>query len=263
MSVVGLSGFVHEVTGLPSLRFTVAAGVRGELVGSHGQDRWVLWSGVGSGGEVVLSDPLAPLGVEVSYSLGGERVRLTRPALGAHAVSDESGRVVARVVLAGDDSVSHESGVSTLNLASGVADRWLMRGVPDEVQLVCRTSGDDTAALRALCAYRGSVIVLHDPTVCEVEGCDIPLVRRCVVVSGHERRSERTDVAVREWDVKLSDRSRGVWRGGVVVSSSAPNAKGGGGFAAPAVTWGEWQKLDGGWRSRTYLELCKLIGGMG
>ena len=32
--------------------------------------------------------------------------------------------------------------------------------------------------------------------------------------------------------------------------------------AAPCVTWGEWREVDKVWKSRTYIEICKMIAGM-
>lgn len=257
---VEFTGWVAEHTGMPSMRLTTTRGVRSEVRARCGDSEWVAWSQVGTGEPVIFSDPLAPVGQETVYTLGSRAVRLTRRPLGGHVITDEYGRMVARIRVTGDDSVAHSTGLSTMATTMGAADRWPLVTPPEEYRLECLTAGGDTATLRSLVRAHGRVVVLHDRDTCQVPGCDIPPVRRCVITSATEARTGRVDLAVRSWQITLSDRSRDKWR--------LPPGKGGDAAgvpsvpAAPAVTWGEWARIDGAWQHRTYEELCRLVAGM-
>lgn len=256
---VEFTGWVARHTGMPTMRLTTTAGVRAEVRAKAGAQEWVAWAQIGTGSPAIFSDPLAPVGQETTYTLGSRSVRLTRRPLGGHVITDEHGRLVVHMRVTGDDSVSHATGITSMATTMGAADRWPLVTPPEEYRLECLTSGEDTTTLRSLVRAHGRVIVLHDPATCQVPDCDIPPVRRCVVTSASEARTGRVDQAVRAWQITLSDRSRDEWRlppdhGG--APGAVPAVPG-----APAVTWGDWQKIDGAWKSRTYDELAQIVAG--
>lgn len=250
-------GWVARHTGMPSLRIPTTAGTWGQVTATSGGRQWVAWRGLGTGADVLVSDPLAPVGQAVTYSLGARSVTLTRATLGGHAVTDRCGRTVAVVRLTGDDQIAHDPGVSALSTSGGVADRWPLMASPVVVSMEALTVGAATAAMRSLLTRRARLVVLHDPSVCEVRGCDIPLVRDVVVSAASESRTGAVMRATRAWSLTLQDRTG-------LPEVAAPGGPAGGPAVpgAPVVSWGEWQALDGGWAHRTYVELCQLVAGM-
>ena len=249
-----MMGWTATHTGLPSLRFPSTAGVRWQVVGRAGGRSWVAGRGVGHGDDVILSDPLAPVGVAVVYHAGSESVTLTRASMGSHLITDSTGHVVSRVRWVGDDSRTVNVALSSLSTARGVADRWPLVQPPETVTMECLTDGADTATLRALAAVHDTIVVVHDQTLCRIPGCDVKPIRACVVSRASESRARNIAAATRSWSLTLEDRPG-------LVNETSPGGRIAP-FHAPVVTWGEWQALDGGWAHRTYLELCQLVAGL-
>lgn len=245
---MAISGFVASHTGLPSVSFTPTVGKLSVVWGSAGGRRWVAWCGVGRGGSVVFSDPQAPIGAVTVYEFEGSRVSLTRRSVGSHLLTDLTGRKRVRFRWLGDDGIEHYPGLSSLSTSNGAVDRWPLVSEPEQVSVEIATVDADTWLMREFATCRDQLLLVHDPVICEVEGCDIPGVRRCVLLSAQESRTEHRDHARRRWQLKVADRSADAGR-------VAPFSGG------PVVTWGEWDAFDHHWEHRTVEELAGLVGG--
>lgn len=238
---MALSGWVATHTGMPSVTPSAAGPV-------YAGDRLLTVVDTAHVG-VPVSDPLAPVGEPVTYTQGPSRVTLTRTApVGSIRdlgwVTTESGRTVPGLGWYNDGGPrSYSTGVSTSAAHGG---RWplvrpLMTG---SVQLVLAEPRRLDEAVDLL-RREASVILLAPPG-----RLGLPSVQRVVIKS-------------------LSVRRVG-YAGETTVSADwveyrwvpTPGQAAEGGLAAPVVVWGEWDALDHAWRSRTYLDLCRLVAGM-
>ena len=204
---------------------------------------------------VPISDPLAPVGEPVTYTLGDSSVTLTRGSRGSHMVTDPTGHQAAMIRWLMDDSTDMGVAVTAMTTARGRVDRWPLVPEPETVTLDCLTERDDTAMMRSLAVAASRLVIVHDPTICQIQDCDIPPVRAVTVTKASHQRTRRVPVAQRQWSLTCEARDG-------LEQVGAPTWRGQRGYAAPVVTWGEWEAYDGAWTARTYTELCQLIAGM-
>ena len=231
-----ITGWIAAHTGLPSLR-VVADSAKVQVL-RNGE----LWFTVQAGETRLVSDAAAPLGTPVVYAAGGETVTLTRADTGRHMVTDIRGRNQARVRAVGADDTEIPSGVSFFDQGRPFA-RWPLARQYETGEMIVRTDAVDTAALTELAHAKSPVFSMHSPSACEIEDCDIPLVRQVVFTKAGNKRTGRVDRAVREWDLswRETDQSKGL---------------------APVVTWAEYAAASDGWTDESYEDLCRRIGGM-
>lgn len=246
-----IDGFVATNTGLPVIIFKADSGNRATVYGTAEGRRWVAWSGPRPSGATWFADPLAPLGVDATYTLGAtDRVVLRRRGGVGDMLTRSDGRSPVHFVWRGDDSIEHHPGLSSMSTANGMADRWPLVPQPVTVSVELETTGADTSRMRAYATVRDQLLLMHDRTLCQVEGCDVPPVRRIVIESASEERTEHRDRARRRWTLKVLDRSaddaRVVDRRGQAV-----------------VTWGEWQKLDGHFVHGSVVDIARRLGYVG
>lgn len=204
---------------------------------------------------VPISDPLAPVGEPVTYTLGSSSVTLTRGSLGSHMVTDPTGHQAAMIRWLMDDSTDMGVAVTAMTTARGRVDRWPLVPEPQTVTLDCLTERDSTATMRTLAVMASRLVIVHDPTVCQIDGCDIPPIQPVTVTKASHQRTSRKPVAQRQWSLTCEARDG-------LEQVGAPSWRGQRGCAAPVVTWGEWEAYDGVWTARTYLEVCRLVAGM-
>lgn len=244
---MALTGWIARHTGMPSLVPTstgpVYAGDR--LLTVVGHDR------VG----VPVSDPLAPVGVAVTYTQGTSRATLTRASVGGHALTDPTGHVVAPIRWLADDSTDLGVEVSTSTTSMGAADRWPLAQPPASFTLECLTEGEATRAVQDLASRPSRLVLLHDQAACQMVDCDVAPVRVVVVTKAVHARTKRVPRAQRRWSLSCSLRDG-------LEDVTSPAWRGERGCAAPVVTWGEWDAADHAWRNRTYLDVCRLVAGM-
>ena len=231
-----ITGWIAAHTGLPSLR-VVADSAKVQVL-RDGE----LWFTVAAGEVRLVSDAAAPLGTPVVYTAGGETVTLTRADTGRHMVTDIRGRNQASVRAVGNDDTEIPSGVSFFDQGRHVA-RWPLARQYETGEMIVRTDAVDTAVLRELARVKSPVFSLHSPSACEIEDCDIPLVRQVVFTKAGNKRTGRVDRAVREWVL--------AWRESDGLDG-----------AAPVVTWGEYAAASSGWTGESYVDLCRRVGGM-
>lgn len=244
---MALTGWVASHTGMPCVTPSetgpVWAGRR--LLAVVGESR------VG----VPVCDPLAPVGRETVYRQGASEIRLARASRGSHMVTDRTGHVMVPVRWLGSDDTDMGVSVVSQRTSRGVADRWPLVGAPSSFSMECVTSGAATEALRALVSGAGRLVVVHDETVCDVDGCDIEPVRVVVVSKATHQRTAHRPAVRRSWSLSCEVRDG-------LEDATGPMFQGARGYASGVVTWGEWDAIDRGWAHRTYLDLCRLIAGM-
>ena len=229
-------GWIADHTGLPSL--SISADDTDVQVLRGGEP----WFTVKAGEARLVSDAAAPLGTPVTYTAGADTVILTRPDTGGHLITDAQGRNWARVRTVGNDDTEVPSGVSFFDQGRSFA-WWPLARQFDTGEMVVRTDPADTTVLRELARVKSPVFSLHSPSACEIEDCDIPLVRQVVFTKAGNKRTGRVDRAVREWVL--------AWRESDGLDG-----------AAPVVTWGEYAAASSGWTGESYVDLCRRVGGM-
>ncbi|OFP69567.1 hypothetical protein HMPREF2975_03510 [Actinomyces sp. HMSC065F12] len=195
-----------------------------------------LWQGervvaVCEGGSLMCSDPLAPMGVELTYSFNGETVRASRECpTGPHGgvVSDTAGRTVP--VDLWEDTGEEETLSNSVSLFNNRVARFDYPKIEGKTRLWL-FSPDRVRELHEVVEAQ-SVLLL-------VPGC-LPMGARgarCVFV----KRADWTRTSVDgETRVDVS------WQ--LVDPSGFVEAVTRGGRGAVGVTWGEWERLGTGWQ---------------
>lgn len=233
-----MKGWVARHTGLPSVR---PAGPGQVWAGER-----LLTVARGAGQDVApVSDPLAPVGVPVTYVQGREQVTLVRSApagvpLSLGTVTTVTGRTVPGLCWVADGAPA--SYPTAVEVSAALSVRWPLVSPPvtgssDLVLLEPQRLDEAVSLLRA-----------HAPVVllAPASASGLPPVRTVVV----------TGISSRRLGTGGQTRLKVTW------SERPPGAPAGGGCGAPVVTWGEWQALDHGWARRTYLDLCRVVAGM-
>lgn len=165
------------------------------------------WTVAEGTGPAWLSDPWAPLGVPVSYTLT------------AGEASWESGPVVR--TFRGDDALTDLQGRGVVDFRRGGSgrEREPRHGffdVPGEAlqpylsapvagagsgAMTARVTGPDIDALDALVGRNVPVIVLHNRARCEIPGCRVPLALTVLLTAAPDERTGRVDVAEHVWSL--------------------------------------------------------------
>ena len=206
----------------------VPGGAEWRVIGQAGGHEWVAAHEVSTGSGRWLTDPMAPLGMEAVYELRygsvvESSVPVSRPAAGSDLVTSLDGRTVARVARMADggDAWSWGASLALLDIpGSAPVARYGQPSAPTG-GMVAHTSGHDTRTLAAMVAAGGPLVVLHDQSVCEIDGCDIAPGLR-VSLTGHDaERTGRVDIAERSWSLSWSE-ARPPWR-----------------YTAPVATWAD------------------------
>ncbi|KRC37530.1 hypothetical protein [Oerskovia sp. Root22] len=222
-----ITAWVATHTGLPSLQVSGPGVVRAG-------DRVVAALGTGTH---LLSDPLAPIGVPVVYTLGASTATLTRAPLPGRwgSVTDARGRGVASASWQNDGDPEGWDAQAT-RFPSG-AVRWPLvdRPVSGSVRLRVYDPADRPALL-ALVRRRSPLILCTRGPVAGVDPVRHILVNRI-------SDSRLTPAGLRDITVQFES---------LPVRSS--------GLVAPVVTWGEAAAL--GWRNLSAIGYAQAIAGM-
>ena len=227
-------GWIAAHTGLPSLKLVDSGPV-------YAGDRLLINP---TRLPALISDPLAPPGVPITYRQGEHHVTLVRPDTGVHMVTDRDGRTGARIALLGDDATEQGAGVAFFEPDTGHGDVPQWGRIPSgRGTLSCRTAGEDTARLLSLIRARTPLVSLHSARACQIPGCDIPPVRGFIAGSARYARDGVVTQARRVWEIPWTE-----YRGETA--------------AAPVVTWGEYEAHSQGWTEESYEDLCRRIAGM-
>lgn len=222
-----ITAWVAAHTGLPSLRVSGPGVVRAG-------DRVVATLGAGTH---LLSDPLAPIGVPVAYTLDADTATLTRAPLPGRwgSVTDSRGRGVASASWQ-DDGDPEAWDPDATRYPSG-AVRWPLvdRPVSGSARLRVYDPADRPALLAVLRRRSPLILCTRGP----VAGVD-PV--RHVLVTG-QSDSRLTPAGMRDVTVRFE-------------SLPVPAA----GLPAPVVTWGEAAAL--GWQHLSAIGYARAIAGM-
>ena len=236
--LASLLGWVTTHTRLPAF-YAVGSG---DLTADHpllGSARPRLIARVS--GSVLVADPGAPMGVEVTYRFAGKTVKLTRPGVATGSqdsqeyhqlVTTADGETVANVGILWGDPREYDTGAVVHTSALGVHIPRFRLGTPPgtgTLQVVSR--GEGTETLRGLVLARQPLWVLHNPDACVPKGCDVEGSRLIVPTTMRESLSERRDVYTRVWEISYTRVPDALGRAGVSVKPSG----------GPVVTWGQWQ----------------------
>lgn len=213
------------VTGVPANRAWRVMGT------SRGQE-WVAGEGVSTGGEVVFSDPWAPLGSEISYFLrhtssaapadiddlgfglldfgegpfGGTLVAV-RDYAGGNVLTDLTGRKVVSFAWSPDPGNPREYDMragfldvpnASLQVPVLGATAGLGVGAMD-----LRTVPPFTQTMRELVLANRPVIIHHSHSYgrCPIVDCDIPPTQTVLLTKVLEDRRLRPDVSERVWSL--------------------------------------------------------------
>lgn len=209
---MSLSVDVLGITPLVAVRavLSVPAGRSWALTGGAGGWSWPVAAGVSDGGEVVLSDPWAPLGIPSTYTLqhGGTQEQsgpVTRVWAGESALTDLSGRTVVdfRWMAAGGDP---QEGVRRGSFLDVPGERLPVPTYASAAgvgggALVAQTTMPGTGTMRDLLATDGPVILLHNEAACQIPGCDIAPARTVYLTRDDNDRTGHTSAATRAWSL--------------------------------------------------------------
>lgn len=239
---MALTGVVASHTGLPTV--TGQAGGGPIFAGSR-----LLTTRTG----VPVADALAPAGVPVTYRQGSSTVTLTRATIGRRRtyLTDLTGRGYTGAWLR--DTGDERSWKSPATVYESGAVRYPIRPVPRAGggSVIVWDPADVEGVWTLLMSHRPLVVATGAP----IPG--VPGVRVIIVDTVKSRVFSTPDGAV-TWDITWTELpldAAALWDG------PAGRATGDGVGGAPAVTWGDWQRLDGAWRHRTYSELAALVAG--
>lgn len=242
--------WIAKHTGLPSFRLPSVAGRQVRVMAADATRTWTAVAGVGTGSDMLASDPLAMPGVPVTYLLpDGRKVEVTRPVPGGGSewwrgmVSRLDGRTVPGLSWDADgDGRDWSSAVS--RFSASVA-RW-----PLEEPAV---TGGGTFVLWEPEREREvwDLLKAAGPLVVMTGAPAVAVPARVVTVDSVGRK-RISGGGVLEWSVKWTE----------VPLTSPMLTRPDGVTGAPVVTWGEWDAADHAWLNRTYLDVCRLVAGM-
>nr|DAF98703.1 MAG TPA: hypothetical protein [Siphoviridae sp. ctgaU3] len=219
-----------------------------------------------------ISDPLAPIGEEVTYSQAGAAdTTAVRTSVGADIISDETGHVAVRGRIVEANEESFSAGLTTLSTSAGTLDRWGQSAEPLSYTITYRTKGRaDYETLRELAQRPGYLIVAHDGDACTIPSCTVRPIRVVAVQKATAQQTESRVAGTVQWELSVTERPSEMvrhteqWLGLYGTRT---------GSWAPCVTWGEWldweEKLRAGdvkrevtylWGGTTHPEDDKLLG---
>lgn len=201
---------VSSDTGVPS-------GASFQVTGAAGDVSWPVrvGSGVWAGEQVAMLDPMAPVGVDVTYTLRARSTAgavttlsagpITRASMGLMAVTSLDGRRAVRVRIdpSWTDEIKSEGRIQRFDIPG--ARRPVLRldvvSQASEGTMEVHTVGDDTTMLATLMAENMPLICLHDTESCPLSGCDLPPVRLLMPLSASRTLGARRDIAERDWSI--------------------------------------------------------------
>lgn len=194
---------------VPLVRLSVDVPGAWEVTGSSEGRSWTVAKGAGP---AWLSDPWAPLGVEVSYTLASAGTSFSggpvlRSYAGRNLITDMSGR---RAVDFGwarhgggrreydlDRAVHFAVGGSAFGATSASPSAGAGGG-----SLVAWIEGDvANANMDALVMSNAPVVLLHNEGQCQRPVCDIPRAQTVRFTQVSQDMTARTDVNEREWPI--------------------------------------------------------------
>lgn len=230
-----MKGFTAKHTGMLTVRPVPAPeGVFSNPVNASSDgERLLVWKPTGD----AVSDPLAPIGVPVTYTqYGYPPVTLVRRSVGADIISTADGHTQARVQLVTAGAVEYDGGLTTIESTTGVMDRWSAAPRPRATTIECRTRTlEDFRTLRAMCEEARYLIVAHDQDACTIPGCTVEPVR---VVAVSKAKAEQTESRLRgtaDWTLTVTERPKSALHGRREDTG------------VPCVTWGEWLRFEADW----------------
>lgn len=211
---MALSVNVLGLNPLPAVRalLTVPAGVSWSLHGSTADSEWLVADGVGTGNEAAVTDPWAPLGVDVDYSLTyGTTTEHDGPVQrlydGQSAITDLGGQTVADFLWLkdGGDPRELQPRGSFFDLpGSYLPSGWFSPTAgAGGGSLVARTVMPHTRTLEDLVRANRPLILHHHEAKCPMRdrGCAIRPVRMIAVTGAPWDVTGRTDVMQHEWRI--------------------------------------------------------------
>ena len=230
-----MRGFTARHTGMLTVRPVPAPeGVFSNPVNaSSDNERLLVWKPTGD----AVSDPLAPIGVPVTYTqYGYPPVTLVRRSVGSDIISTADGHTQARVQLIAAGAVEYDGGLTTIESTTGVMDRWAAAPKPRATTIECRTRTlEDFRTLRAMCEEARYLIVAHDQDACTIPGCTVEPIR---VVAVSKAKAEQTESRLRgtaDWTLTVTERPKSALHGRREDTG------------VPCVTWGEWLQFEADW----------------
>lgn len=230
-----MKGFTAKHTGMLTVRPVPAPeGVFSYPVNASSDgERLLVWKPTGD----AVSDPLAPIGVPVTYTqYGYPPVTLVRKSVGSDIISTADGHTQARVQLVTAGAVEYDGGLTTIESTTGVMDRWSAAPRPRATTIECRTKTlKDFRTLRAMCEEARYLVVAHDQDACTIPGCTVEPVR---VVAVSKAKAEQTESRLRgtaDWVLTVTERPKSALHGRREDTG------------VPCVTWGEWLQFEADW----------------
>lgn len=191
---------VDERTGLPRVIVHVVAAGPFEVVAKHGEQTRVVERGIGP---AVFTDPLAPLGEQVTYSDGASDVMVRVPGTKAHWVASPDRRQVAQIRRMDSGYTRMDTGHQVIPVGN---PGWVAARdtpIPDTYQVEALTKGTDTDTFDAI--VRAPVFVLlHDHTACDLAGCDFAPAVTVTATRVTSQRAPYRDVARRTWSIECA-----------------------------------------------------------
>lgn len=256
-----ITGWIATHTGLPSIMATgkepVYAGDRLFAVPGMARDKRPLTGRAKMIRELegpkltepvtmILSDAYAVPGTTIKYTQGDSSVTLTRPEVEwwRGMVSGLNGRTVPGLIW--EEAQDKREWSSPISRYNSLIARWPMLEV-------ARTGGgqfvlDDPSHVNNV----WEILQKREPLILTPGAPADVLPSRFITVDKVDSARITGDGIIR-WNVKWHE-----------LPEDSPMLVGphAGWGSAPCVTWGEWREVDKVWKSRTYIEICKMIAGM-
>lgn len=230
-----MKGFTAKHTGMLTVRPAPApeGAFSYPVNASSDNERLLAWKPTGD----AVSDPLAPIGVPVTYTqYGSPPVTLVRRSVGSDIISTADGHTQARVQLITAGAVEYDGGLTTIESTTGVMDRWAAAPRPRATTIECRTRTlKNFQTLRAMCEEARYLIVAHDQDACTIPGCTVEPIR---VVAVSKAKAEQTESRLRgtaDWTLTVTERPKSALHGRREDTG------------VPCVTWGEWVQFEADW----------------
>lgn len=197
---------VVAIEPVPLVRLSVDVPGPWEVTGSSGGRSWTVAKGAGPGW---LTDPWAPLGVDVSYELASAGATyaagpVVRPYAGRNVITDLAGRNAVGFAWARHGGGRREYDVDrTAHFAVpgdpyGASLSGTSAGAGGGA-LVAWIEGDANAVMERLVMSMTPLIVLHNEAECPRSVCDIPRVQTVRLTQVSQDMTGRQDVVEREW----------------------------------------------------------------
>lgn len=238
-----ITGWVSAATGLPCLKFKTIKGQWTVVKGSDLYHEWTAAQFLGTGKEFQVADPFAAPGVATQYTVSSEQGRtmpLTRATTSPRYanVTGLNGRGFTRCWFKDDGDETKWS--SDVSLHSNAVPRWPLV-VPARTGKGTFILWDeaDRIPLWNLLRSNQPIIVSTGAPVLGVTPVRVVTVQQVTATRFGPEGTIQFDVDWTEvgWDSPMFGTGRRLERW------------------CPVITWGDWQTVDGAWKSRTVAEL--------